>query len=378
MDQQLNALTQEFQRQWTENHESADRSLLEQGKMLLARALESNTLDAGIVHTGHDLYGWLGDLHALVHLLRRYLAQPLSLAEEAWARWHLTDYLAMLRQCEESVRSQQDYLEWAKRILPQPAWMLPPRWPFGDDGTRSRTDAPADDCLLIRVMYDATQALCWDAVGKADDWLRIFNDVMASTPATPGNRPDRRYFLRTAGVLLKKARRPQESLQIAERLHALIAEDPTWDELLEVEIDVKCLQIEAYSDLQQVSELRRIGAEATALLEDRHRERASASQQIQQMLYHNTATALYMARQYDLAIPLFRRAMELENLDTYTCLWLAASLWATTRNQAEVMPLLERALSLRMGDKLPLQKAPEFQEVAENAEFRVLFSWETR
>lgn len=378
VEQQLKALLHEFQRQWAAGPETADRSLLEQSKQLLPELLNRESLDADQVRTAMDLYSLLGDLAGIVSLLRRYLGQPLPTAEEAWARWHLIDHLALLRRCDEAVSSQREYLAWARRILPQPTWMLPPKWPFGDDGTRNRTAAPADERLLIRVMYDATQAFCWEAVGKTDEWLGIFNDILAITPATPRNRADRRYLLRTASALMKKAHRSQAALQTAERLRALIDEDPAWDEALEVDIDAKCMQIEAYGDLQNVLEVRRVGMEATALLEDHAREQESPSQEIQEILYHNTAAALYASRQYDLAIPLFRRAIELKSTVPYAYLWLAASLWATTKDRAQVLPLLEKARLLRLSDPLPLQKAPEFEDVAEDAEFRGLFSRETR
>ena len=40
----------------------------------------------------------------------------------------------------------------------------------------------------------------------------------------------------------------------------------------------------------------------------------------------------HLARQHDLAIPLFQEAIELGSPSPHTYRWLAASLWATTRD----------------------------------------------
>lgn len=61
------------------------------------------------------------------------------------------------------------------------------------------------------------------------------------------------------------------------------------------------------------------------------------------ILCHNTAALLYRARQYDLAIPLFQRAIAYRAMPCEPYLWLAASLWATIKDPASVAPFLEQA-----------------------------------
>ena len=83
-------------------------------------------------------------------------------------------------------------------------------------------------------------------------------------------------------------------------------------------------------------------------------------------MYHNSAAPVYRARQYDLAIPMFRRAIELEIPSEYSYLWLAASLWATDSDRSEALSILKRGIYYSRFDRYSANKAPEFDDVAED------------
>ncbi len=351
----------------------ADRSLLERGKAILYEEVEASSWASEIIHSGHALLHGLGDKQSIVDLMRSYLLQPISTEEEAWARWHLVDNLAMLRQRKEAVDTQKDYLTWALKILPCPDWWLTPAWPwdFGHNWRPSRKNTLADECLLFRIWYDGTQSRCWIEIDKADEWFDIFKDLMDRVPATPHNRVDRRYLLRTAARLLTHAQRPKEALSEAQKLEELGKEDPNWPESFETQIDAKIEQLEACWILNDMSTLRETAKSITELLEDRDQplsDLTSEKKKTLRTMYHNSAAPLYRAKQYDLAIPLFQRAIELEIPSEHSYLWLAASIWATKQNRSDVLSLIRKGVFYsRVGQYSG--KIPEFSDVANDVEF---------
>jgi len=312
------------------------------------------------------LYNLSGDWDACIDLLARHLDQPLSTDEEAWARWHHTDFLAMRRRYAEAVRSHKEFLAWARRTL------------------------PAD--RLLWVMSDGTQALSWIQLGLQDEWLRIFTDVMASVAPSAENRLDRFYYLRTAGDLLinfghnddkvqagalrEAPIRAHDALQIAARMRDLAGEDPSWDRAFDITVQANILEQDVYLAQRDIEQVRRLGIATTAALEDRLRRLSTmrdAEKERLRILYDNAAYPLYRARQYDLAIPLFTRSLDLGSASPHARTRLAASLWATTGDRQEALRLINEAAH-RWYSPRPLldlmRDLPEFQAVADDADFK--------
>ena len=101
----LAALLIAYERQLESTTGTSDRSLLEAAKPLLEQQVKQTVLDPETVRLGKALYAYLGNPEALLQLLARYREQPLAPDEEAWARWHEVDNLALLRRCEEAVEA---------------------------------------------------------------------------------------------------------------------------------------------------------------------------------------------------------------------------------------------------------------------------------
>ncbi len=345
-------IVQDYRRQFEKDATKADRALLENSRTLLYDELEETSWNSEIVHKGFELFSRLGDKEAIVDLLDRYLGIPsLGISEENWTRWNLIDNLAMLRRCEEAVKTQKEYLDWGRQILPSPDWWLPAEWPFdfGHDWRPYRKEVPADECLLFRIMYDGTQARCWIEVARSDEWLHIYRELTREVPPTTHNQVERRYYIRTACVVLNYSGRPTEALKEAEALDRLSREEKFWEEAAETEFDARAVEIEAYRILDDIPNLRRVAQIVTSRLEQQYEHRAELKREEVSVLwglYHNTAAPIYRARQYDLAIPLFRRAIELGIPSSHSYLWLAASIWATEKgsNSSIITPQAGRCI----------------------------------
>ena len=341
----------EYRQQLKADASAVDQSSLATARKtlndLLNKQFQEGCLGTEAVHLANEVsYFFGGDKGFTVKILSQYLTQPLTVEEESWARWELIDNLAMLHQCEEAVINHRDFLAWARGHLPQDR--------------------------LLWVMYDGTQAVCWSATSKGDEWVQIFNDIMAVITPSPENRYDRFIYLRTANRMCSQREKFEEALQIANRIRDLSEEDPNWEPAFGVRIESYASQIAVHRELQNISEIRCIGEDACAELGAYRAQNADLDFEQKRKLstlYHNLAASLYFARQYDLAIPLFRSAINLGVWEHWTYSWLAASLWATTKSRFEVLSLLKQGSDRVVGNYDAWTRLPEFQDVVTDAEF---------
>ena len=368
-------IVEDYNHQIKKDAAKSDRKQLEHGKKCLYEELDQTSWRSEIVHKGHELLFLLGDKEAIIDLLQRYLSRPLPIPEESWARWNLTDNFAMLRQYENTVQSQKKLLLWTQKILPQPNWLLPYPWPLDMalHSTRSsRSETPADEGLLFRMMYDGTQARSWIELGKSDEWLHIYHELMNQIPHTPRNLVERRYYIRTAAMVMNLSDKPSKALQEAKKLDELAQQNPEWPEAFETQIDARHVELEAYHTLNDMPNLRRAAQSVTSRLEEEYCIRETLSQEAFETLrrvYHNCAAPIYRAKQYDLAIPLFKRAVEMDHPAEHPYLWLAASIWATTKDRSEVLSILKKGVYFSRFGKYS-NKVKEFEDLKDDPEFQ--------
>jgi tetratricopeptide (TPR) repeat protein len=348
MRQALTELFEEFNVQMKADPATAYRSLLGRGRQMVLAHLHANAvLDPAIVHLGHKFCYWLDDRQGIIDLMTRYLDQPLALEEEAWARWEQMDLMAGLRQCEAVVERQKKFLDWAKAHLSQDR--------------------------LLWVMYDSTQSLCWDQVGKGDEWLRIFEEIMGAVVPSPENRVDRFQYLRTAAVMWSAQGKTQEALQLIDRLHRLCDEDVTWEGRIDLKVKTLAHAITTWEPLKETGKIEEIGREAQAFLEEYEQTLPAPLTPSQQhdlgVAYDNVGASLFFAGYYEVSIPLERRAIALMPLYEWIYLRLAAAVWATTKNRTEALAILEQGAAVSNGGRLKLETRPEFTNVIEDPEF---------
>jgi len=361
MGSELARIVAEYKRQFYSDASKADRSLLETGRAILEERLTRTRfepLDAETVQAGVTLLHHCGDHSAIVDLLRRYLMQPLrysdyekpirTVDDEAWARWHLADNLALLGRYDEVVDVQRRFLRWARQCLPKDR--------------------------LLWVMSDGTQALCWAKTGQADEWLTIFREIITTVDPEPENRLDRFVYIRTASMLLTCLNRPQEALQVAHMIEELAEEDPAWDLNPRMTVECYIVQLNVFQQLGQKEEIQRRAESVIKLLysyDEQAVPRTMDQLVLLRSLYHNAAAPLYRAGLYHLAIPLFQRAVVYGITSPNTYAWLAASLWATTKDRGKVLPLLREAAHRTANGQAwtKFRALPEFADVIDDEEF---------
>jgi tetratricopeptide (TPR) repeat protein len=354
MSQTLQQSLDDYRRQFKSDAVSADKSLLDDVRKGLADRLAGDVLDGETVHVAVDLSNYFGiDREGCVQTLFRYLSQSLATDEEVWARWRLVDTLALLQRYVETVDAHRQFLAWARRSL--------------------------EPDRLLWVMYDSTQALCWVRVGRGVEWLQVFSSLIEDVSPTPENRRDRQIYLETASVVLNKLDRPEETLHVASRVKNLSEEDPSWDWALEAKLTSYKIAISAYNAMNEENALRETALKALALLDKQWQSlwmMARPQRQRLLVMYHDLGATLYLAGQHALAVPPLHRAVDLNSFVEHTYLWLAASLWATTKDRDEVLAVLQQGARLATGNRGSgslgydnWKILPEFQDVLNDPAF---------
>lgn len=375
MTEGLTDLLADFEQRYGSNPSRADRTLLMRGRWLLQQRLQDQTpLDAPTIQIGRAMLHLLAEQDLILALLSHYLTQPLSISHEAWARWHSTDALAIARRCEEAVSSQRQFLHWARDVFPRTPPALGRDFPF-DPVVGTAEPMLSVDSLFLWLMGDATQAECWKEMGRGDEWLGLFHEVLHATPATPDNRFRRFNFLRSGVDMSRWLGRFAEALFLADRIGAIGDEEVDWQEGTRWRVEGNLAELRVHVETGDARSVRQSGEDLTALISEFERRLAPLNDAHMKRLRgfcHNAALPLRGAGQYDLAIPLLERAVALGMRSPWTYLSLAAALWATTQNRERVLELLREAASLFPVQDMWSDKSrpAEFDGVADDPEFR--------
>ena len=281
--------------------------------------------------------------------MRQYLTEPHDLDEQAWARWHLVDELALGCHHLEVVQEQQAYLHWATQVY------------------------PLSECLYV--LADGTQSRSWFWVGKGREWLSLLDDLLQQVEPTSQNRLDRFYCLRTAAYMGQDLDETDIMRRSAHAIRCLLEEDPSWADARWVRVECAIIDIDAAHQDGQTEQVVALANAITSHLEEWERQLTNAPlAEIRQFRSrcHNVASALYRGRYYHLAIPLFRRAITHRTMAHEPYLWLAACLWATMKRRQEVFPLLiQAAHRYRYGGEPweSFRTLPEFDDVRDDPQF---------
>ncbi len=344
--------------QQLESHAVPDMNLIHRAEILIQERLATTPLDTELMLLAHWVLLNTGQFDEAARVLRQYLAEPRELDEQAWARWHIVDELALGRHHHEAVQEQQAYLHWATQVY------------------------PLSECLYV--LADGTQSRSWFWIGKGREWLSMLDNLLQRAEPTSQNRLDRFYCLRTAAYMGQDLKDPAIMRHYAHAIHCLIEEDPTWTDTRWVRVECAIIDIDVAHQNGQIEQVVALANAIINHLEEWEHQLAEAKlDEIRQFrsCCHNVASALYRGRYYDLAIPLFCKAISHRTMPHEPYLWLAACLWATTKQREKVLPLLIQAAHRYLGGGKPwetFRSLPEFDDVRDDPEFAQAAQVETQ
>ena len=260
----LARVLREFQQQEAADPKNVNRGLLDEGRTALFQTLGKDApLDDQTVRDGFTLLWRKRDWAALAALLMRYLTQPLSDSETAWAYVHLANAIAVSGSATGAVLAHEAFERW----MPGKSPRLSVHWPYYPvlEDTPDAAYAGAEVRLLF-LAQSGEFSTSYLGVWRNNDYLAKVDAVLSEIPVTPSNRLQRFFVLRMASNACESAGDLDRAQQYIQQMHTLAA--GAEDEALRGELQAKALLHEMHLASRKKDEeafTARI-AEMTALL----------------------------------------------------------------------------------------------------------------
>ena len=267
-----------------------------------------------------QIYSREGTKEAIVNLLTDYLKSDLRVEERVWAWWNLVDNLALLRRCNDAVAQQEYYLKWA-------------------------ISSQLDSQLILEVMNDGTQALCWLQLNRLDDWINIFERLIDYTKPNQNNRLGRFYYFRTAARIFSTATRYELAEEAISKLNDLLLEDVNWSQKTWVEIEITAVELNLLEAKGDITKAFQVAAKIKEQIEILEELRLINRRKIS-TLWHNNAAPLFRMGLYLEAELMFRKAIAINPQNWCSLVFLAGCLIKTDKCSEESNRLLAKAASL--------------------------------
>ena len=368
----LARVLREFQQQEAADPETVNRGLLEEGRTALFQTLGQDApLDDQTVRDGFTLLWRKRDWAALAALLMRYLTQPLSDSETAWAYVHLANMIAVGGSAAGAVLAHEAFERW----MPGKSPRLSAHWPYYpvSEDISDAVYAGAEVRLLF-LAQSGEFSTSYLGVWRNNDYLEKVDAVLSEIPVTPGNRRQRFFALRMATNACESATDWGNARHYIRQMYVLAAQAE--DETLAAEIQAKALGHDiglAHRTRDEAAFAAR-AAEKTALLTAEQEEPDPTGWVRGER--HDLACQLALGGRHDLALPLWEaNAACGGQIGGWGWLMYAATLWQLTQDRAKTLGLLREARTHDDRDMTSLfTERPEFAGVRDDEEFRQAIS----
>ncbi len=384
----LARVLREFQQQEASDPHTANRSLLDEGRTALFQILgETTPLDDQSLRNGFVLLWHKKDWQALSTLLMRYLTQPLSDSETAWAYLHLANTIALGGSAAGAVLAHEAFERW----MPGKSPLLSAQWPYYSVSKDTADASYAGDevRLLFLSMFADFPISQWNlnvwhnsesvefitSFLKAwynTDYLAKVDAVLADIPETPRNR-------RLRFLVLDKAANACGSIEGMERARRYVQQqrdlaERSADASERAELTAQAIGHMAYLAQRQHDDVlfTKYVGEMLALL-----NAATLTEGISAHWLRGQRQAfafvLMRANRHDLALPLWEaNAASGGHFNSAGDLHHAATVWKLTRDRERTLSLLRDTFThtQRKEDVAPMfMHRPEFADVREDPDF---------
>ena len=302
-------------------------------------------------------------------LLRRYLSQPLSDSETAWAYQTLANVLACSEHAAEAVDVHEAFERWLPGKSPRLSAKFP-RYPAPED---SREPVMGPDEIRLEFLSQSVQfATAYGAVGRYTDYVAKFDDALARVTPTNENvelRVEAVGISLTASHIGGDFDRAERCLPL---MSAIADEEPDADSAAQLHGRILTWEI-------QLARARNDSARITAKLQEAltllgRLERKGSSAGALGVLRQNLAHHLNQSGRYDLALPVLDANLAAgggsHGDHGYAWLMHAAAVWKVTRDRPRTLALLREARDHDPRDLTDDFHTSAFEDVQDDPEFR--------
>jgi hypothetical protein len=301
-------------------------------------------------------------------LLRRYLSQPLSDSETAWAYQTLANVLACSEHAAEAVDVHEAFERWLPGHSPRLSATFP-RYP-APEGSPEPAMGP-DEIRLAFLSQSVQFATAYAAVGRYADYVAKFDDALARLTPTNEN-----VELRVCAVGLSlDASHIAGDFERAENclplMHALADQEPDADSAARLQGLILTWEIQLARARNDAARITAKCQEALSLL-DRLAQQGSSARALSGFR-HNLAHHLNQSGRYDLALPVLDAKLAAgggsHGDHGYPWLLHAAAVWKVTRDRPRTLALLREARAHDPRDLTNDFRTSAFEDVQDDPEF---------
>jgi tetratricopeptide (TPR) repeat protein len=301
-------------------------------------------------------------------LLRRYLSQPLSDSETAWAYQTLANVLACSERAAEALAVHEAFERWLPGHSPRLSAKFP-RYP-APEGSSEPTMGP-DEIRLAFLSQSVQFATAYGAVGRYADYVAKFDDALARLTPTNEN-----VELRVGAVGISlDASHIAGDFERAERclplMQAIADEEPDADSAARLHGLILTWEIQLARARNDAARITAKLQEALSLL-DRLEKKGSSARALGGFR-HNLAHHLNQSGRYDLALPVLDAKLTAgggsHGDHGYAWLMHAAAVWKVTRDRPRTLALLREARDHDPRDLTNDFRTSAFEDVQDDPEF---------
>src|SRR5262245_24205236 len=278
---------------------------------------------------------------ALAAVLTRYVAQPLSDSEAAWAYKMLANAFAVGEQALEAVATHESFERW----LPGKSPCLSAKFPYYPAPEASPGATMGPDEIRVEFLSQSVEfATSYGAVGRYDEYVSKFDAALARLSPTKDNAELRFYSVRIYAVAAQIAGDFARAERIVRAMHAIA--DEAQDTAKVAELHATALMAEVQLARAQNDNARRAETlqRGVSLLEELEKEGSSGSDWVRGYR-HELAHHLIPAGRHDVALPLLDAILATGDHfgGGYGWLMHAAAVWQVSRDRPRTLGLLRDA-----------------------------------
>ncbi len=308
-----------------------------------------------LVHLAADeIYPYMGKLgmEKRIPLLRRYIDETSDNTERFWAHEGLVYSLASLERNREAIEEHARLYRWTCQHLP--------------------------DKYVLEAASNLKVAGCWTAEDRIDDWIQFYKEASERLENPDVSYYSRCEFLQTGADALRCNGRFDAALLAIEKLERANNE-PGSEHYFQFWLIVRENRLLVYGRQEDWRRFDQIFTEVNAYMEGELKKR-EASQPVNlsdlAWLAHDVGCCLLWLKKYNEAKRFLQVAIDLDDNNHYSHFQLAASIWASEKDQEKTLQHLKIAQNYYVVNPYnqdtyypTFLETPEFSDVKDDKAF---------
>ncbi len=301
-----------------------------------------------------EIYPSMGSLgmEKRIPLLRKYMNDVSDDTERYWSHKSLVQSLAFLSRNREAIQEQKRLYRWACKH---------------------------SEKYVLRVVSNLNTAGCWEAEGRIDDWLKLYNEASERLENPEVSQHSRCSFLRSGADILIWNDRVDAALLEIEKLERANGE-PGWQSYFRFWLAIRENKLRVYSKQEDWERFDQVWADTRTFIEGEVEKRdAQYPVNMYELICtaHNVGCCLVWAKRYNEGTPLLQLSIDLGNYNDYNHFMLAVSIWASEKDREKTLHHLKIAQEAYVVRGYNYQdsyypeflETPEFSDVKDDPEF---------